>query len=242
MRLLRRHKSVLIALGIYWPVIFWLTHVPIFAIARQSGMSDKTMHLMAYFVLTFLVWFAISPYEKVRWIGRKVWIVLAILVGYAAGDEVLQGYVGRSMEVGDFVADAAGILLALGLLTVLSFWSAMLTASAVFVFVISNKSNLLGLYPQYGLETIFHYTAYTAFTLIWIQHMDRYTAIRPAGARWLVCVLAVPMGLLGVIKGTAPLFDRPVGWIAVATAGFGIASAILISYLIILLARRRRNV
>lgn len=241
MRLLRRHKSVLIALGIYWPVIFWLTHVPIFAIARQSGMSDKTMHVMAYFVLTFLAWFAVSPYEKVRWRGRKVWVVLAVLVGYAAVDEVLQGYVGRSVEMGDFAADAGGILLALGLLGVLSFWSALLTASAVFVFVISNKSDLLLLYPQYGLETIFHYTAYTAFTLIWIQHMDRYTAIRPAGARWLVSALLVPLGLLGVVNGTAPLFGRSVGWIAAATAVFGIASAILISYLIIVLARRRRN-
>ena len=67
MQLLRRHKSVLIALGIYWPVIFWLTHIPVPDIARQSGMSDKTMHVLAYFVLTFLIWFTISPYEKVQW-------------------------------------------------------------------------------------------------------------------------------------------------------------------------------
>jgi hypothetical protein len=45
MKLLRRHKAVLLVLGIYWPVIFWLTHIPVPDVARQSGMSDKTMHV-----------------------------------------------------------------------------------------------------------------------------------------------------------------------------------------------------
>ncbi|MHC5095363.1 MAG: VanZ family protein, partial [Planctomycetota bacterium] len=91
MKLLRRHKTVLLLLGIYWPVIFCLTHIPVPQVARQSGMSDKTMHVLAYFVLTFLVWFAVSPYHKARWNGIKVWIVLATIIGYAAVDEYLQG-------------------------------------------------------------------------------------------------------------------------------------------------------
>lgn len=241
MKLLRRHKSVLIALGIYWPFIFWLTHIPVPQIARQSGMSDKTMHAMAYFALAFLIWFAISPYEKVNWKRTKVWILLAVVMGYAVADELLQTRVGRSLQVSDMAADAVGLLLAAGILTVFSFWSALLTASAVFVFVISNKSHLLMLYPQYYLNTAFHLTAYTAFALIWIQHAERYNPIRIGTARWGLYALSVPIGLLVLIKGTAPLFGRVVWWVDVATALFGIAAAILISWIVFAVSRKSEN-
>lgn len=241
MQLLRRHKSVLIALGIYWPVIFTLTHIPVPDIARQSGMSDKTMHLMAYFALTFLIWFAISPYQKVQWSRKKVWILMAVVVCYGAIDEYLQGRVGRSADVHDFVADVLGLVLALGILSLFGFWSALLTASAVFVFVISNFSSLLTLYPQYHLNTAFHLTAYTAFALIWIQHAERYNPIRIGTTRWVMYAMAVPLGLLVLIKGTAPLFDRMVWWPDVATGLFGIASAILISWLVFRVSRKTQN-
>jgi hypothetical protein len=161
MKLLRRHKAVLLVLGIYWPVIFWLTHIPVPDVARQSGMSDKTMHVMAYFALTFLVWFAVSPYQKAGWGNLKVWIVLATVIGYAAIDEYLQGYVGRSVDMQDFIADVFGIVLGLGMLSVFGFWPAMLLSAAFFIFVISNMSNLLLLYRQYYLNAVFHLTAYT---------------------------------------------------------------------------------
>lgn len=238
MRLLRRHKSVLIVLGIYWPVIFWLTHIPVPDIARQSGLGDKTMHILAYFVLTFLVWFAVAPYERVRWSRKKAWIVPAVIVGYAALDEILQGRVGRSADILDFIADIFGIIFAMGLLSLLNFWSALLTVSAIFVFVISNMSNLLMLYPQYHLNTAFHYTAYTAFALIWIQHAERHTALKPASTAWLMYAMLIPVGLLILIKAAAPPFDRSIGWIEVAAALFGITSAILISWLTIRLSRR----
>jgi hypothetical protein len=239
MKLLRRHKSVLIALGIYWPVIFWLTHIPVPELARQSGMSDKTMHVLAYFVLTFLAWFAISPYEKIHWRSKKAWVLFGALVLYGAFDEILQGHVGRSADVADFAADVVGVTAAFVLLSVLSFWPALLAASAVFVFVVTNQSNLLMLYPEYYLNMAFHYTAYTAFTLIWIQHMERYTRVRAAGVAWLLVSMLVPLGLLVMIKGTAPLFGRSIDWFETATAGFGIGSALLISWVTIRLARRR---
>ncbi|MBL7214830.1 MAG: VanZ family protein [Phycisphaerae bacterium] len=241
MRLLRRHKSILIVLGIYWPAIFWLTHIPVPAIARQSGMSDKTMHVLAYFVLAFLVWFAISPYEMVQWSRKKVWILLAVILFYAGIDEFLQGRVGRSADIMDFVADLFGMVLCAGLLSLLNFWPALLVASAVFVFIISNMSHLLMLYPHYHLDTVFHYTAYTAFALIWIQHMERYTNLKAAKASWLFYSLLVPITLLILIKGAAPLFDRTINWIEVATALFGISSAILISHLTIYLSRKSKK-
>ena len=238
MQLLRRHKSVLIALGIYWPVIFWLTHIPVPDVARQSGMSDKTMHVLAYFVLTFLIWFAISPYQKVKWNLKKVWVLLAVVIWYGAIDEYLQGRVGRSADVMDFVADLFGMVLALGVLSIFGFWSALLAASAVFVFVVSNMSNLPMLYPQYHLNTVFHFTAYTAFALIWIQHAERYTNVKTGKAMWLWTSLAVPAALLLMIKGSATIFDRAIWWVDIATALFGVSSAILISWLVFRFSRK----
>ncbi len=63
------------------------------------------MHLLAYLVLVFFVWLAISPYEKVRWNRVKVWIVLAVIVWYGATDEWLQAHLGRQMELMDFIWD-----------------------------------------------------------------------------------------------------------------------------------------
>ncbi|MHC5082750.1 MAG: VanZ family protein [Planctomycetota bacterium] len=241
MKLHRRHKSVLIALGIYWPVIFILTHVPVQDIARKSGMSDKVMHALAYFVLTFFVWFAVSPYRKVQWNKLKVWIVLAIVAAYGAVDEILQGFVGRSSDMIDFIADVFGLILALGILSIFNFWSAMLTFSAIFVFVVSNMSNLLMLYPQYHLATVFHYTAYTAFALIWIQHTERYTDQQIGTASWLFYALMTPTALLVAIKGSAIAFDQQIWWVDIATAMFGITSAVLISYLLFKCSRREQE-
>lgn len=219
----------MLVLGIYWPVVFWLTHIPVPDVARQSGMSDKTMHVLAYFVLTFLVWFAASPYHKARWNRIKVWVVLATVIGYAAIDEYLQGYVGRSADMQDFIADVFGVVLGLGVLSVFGFWSAMLMFSAVFIFVISNLSNLPLLYPQYHLNAAFHFTAYTAFALIWIQYLDRRDRPRTGWAFWLMKSLTVPVSLLFAIKMSAAIFGRPFEWIDAAIGLFGICAAILIS-------------
>ena len=229
MKLLRRHKAVLLVLGIYWPIIFWLTHIPVPGVARQSGMSDKTMHGLAYFVLTFLVWFAVSPYQKARWNKVKVWVVLATVIGYAAIDEYLQGFVGRSVDMQDFIADVFGVVLGMGVLSIFGFWSAMLMFSAVFIFVISNLSNLPLLYPQFHLNVVFHFTAYTAFELIWIQYLERHGNPSRDRALWLMTSLAMPVLLLFGVKVTAAFFDRPFDWIDIAAGLFGMCAAILIS-------------
>jgi VanZ family protein len=239
MKLLRRHKTVLLVLGIYWPLIFWLTHIPVPAIARRSGMSDKTMHVLAYFALTFLVWFAVSPYHKVRWSKLKPWLVLIGILCYGAIDEYLQGRVGRSMDGMDLAANLFGAVLALGLLSILGFWSALLTASAVFIFVISNMSNLLVLYPQYYLNAAFHFTAYTAFTLIWIQYLHRRNNPPSGRIVRLAASWIVPILLLFVVKAAAPIFGRPFSWIDAATALFGITFAILVSYLVFTMTHRK---
>jgi len=240
MKLLRRHKTVLLVLGIYWPLIFWLTHIRVPAIAQRSGMSDKTMHVLAYFALAFLVWFAISPYHKVRWSKLKPWFVLIGILCYGMIDEYLQSRVGRSMDRMDLAANLFGAVLGLGLLSIFGFWSALLAASSIYIFVISNMSNLLALYPQYHLNSAFHFTAYTAFTLIWIQYLDRRNNPPTGPVFRLTVSWIVPILLLIIIKAAAPIFGRPFDWIDVATGLFGICAAILISVAVFGFSRRKK--
>jgi hypothetical protein len=211
-------------------VLFVLTHIPVPAIAGQSGMSDKLMHLLAYLVLVFFVWLAISPYEKVRWNRAKVWIVLAVIVWYGATDEWLQSRLGRQMELMDFIWDLGGALLGLGILSALTFWPALLTVSTIFIFAITDRSVLLNLYPQLHLNTAFHLTAYATLTLIWIQHLDRDGKYRKSQPTWPLIALSLPLALLTAVKLAGLFYGKVVWWVDIATAIFGIVAPILVSY------------
>ena len=135
----RRKQLALVSVIIYWPVIFFLTHIPLPKIVSQANLSDKTLHFMVYFILVFLLWGAIKPYSRVTWRKPTVWIILAVIVWYGVMDEWLQGLVGRTADVHDFFADLAGTLTSLAVLSILSFWPAMLTMSAMVVFVCVNS-------------------------------------------------------------------------------------------------------
>lgn len=187
------------------------------------------MHVMAFFVLTFLMWFALNPYQKVRWSRLKTWIVPGFVIVYSAVDEILQSYVGRSADVLDFLSNLVGLLAGLCILSIFSFWPALLVLSAGFIFVVSTLSQLPGLYPQYYLNYLFHFTAYGAFALIWLQYIERYTSHKPGNTAWIVFSLLLPVGLLMLIKGVSPLFGHSVNGLEIAAALVGICSAILVS-------------
>ncbi len=233
MLLLRRHKCVLIALVFYWPGIFIVTHVPIPLLARRSGMSDKTMHFLAYFVLIFFWWFAISPYKKVHWAKAKVWVSLAIMVWYGAFDEWLQGRMGRNADVMDFFADLAGTVAGLLILTVFTFWPGSLIFSTILIFTISNLSKIDLLWELPFVNTGFHFIAYAMFTLIWIQYIYRYLPLAINSltqSKWLLSALSVPLLLLAAVKFSSIPFGKEVWLIDCVTAFVGIALAVLTSY------------
>lgn len=89
-----RQKLIIIVLLLYWPTIFVLTHIPIPQIVSEAQVSDKTLHLVVYLILVFLLWFAVSPDKKVNWSKAAIWWVLLITAGYGGIDEILQKYTG----------------------------------------------------------------------------------------------------------------------------------------------------
>lgn len=202
MALLRRHKYILISLALYWPFLFIIAHIPMPSMVQTTGMSDKTMHVLAYGILVFLAWLALSPYQRVNWTKALPWLILAGMVWYCAFDEWLQGQIGRSSDVGDFAADLAGAAGALLILTVLDFWPASMAICGITVFSLANLSLISSKPTLAWLNMLNNFGGYAAFTLIWIQYAYR---LRPdcaaASIRWFVRMAVPGFLLLAVVRG-----------------------------------------
>jgi len=203
MALSTQQKITKIALGLYWPTLFVAAHIPIPQSVQRAGVSDKSLHFLAYLTLVFLLWFAVSGIRRVNWRRSGPWFVLLALVAYGIIDELLQGLVpGRSPDVMDFVADLTGVLTGLILFTILAFWPAGLLVAAMVVFGVANVSriNLAALLPV--TYAAFHLFAYAVFTVLWIQCIHLYTSVsaKTTKIKWLMLALTVPAGLLLAVK------------------------------------------
>jgi VanZ family protein len=189
---------------IYWPAIFFLTHTPLPRVAYQANLSDKNLHFMVYFILVFLLWGTIKPDSKVTWNQPAVWIILAVTVWYGVMDEWLQGFVhGRTADVHDFFADLAGTLTSLAILSILTFWPALITMSAMAVFVCVNSAgaDITQLLPVTStLLNPLIFSCFTGLTLYCVQtaKIRLFNTVKEE-FRWLLPVL-LPGTLLTIVK------------------------------------------
>ena len=240
MKLFRRHILTIIALLLYWPGIFILTHIPIPAVPLfKVRVSDKTLHFFAYFVLVFLLWCARNPNTKVNWRKPAVWWILFIVAWYGVMDEWLQGYVGRSPDVVDFIADLCGAIAALILLSILNFWTAALivTGGAIFIFtniVRANPGDFLAL-PG----AIFYLISYIVFTILWIRWMYHFVPVRVSEPKRLIGALSLPMGFLILTDLFSLVATESFSVISTTLSVVGIVSAVFAVYLI---PRLRREI
>lgn len=197
MGLLSRRKLTVILLLLYWPAIFIVTHIPIpRTILEYIRTSDKTLHYLAYLILVFLLWFAINPNNKVDWRKAPVWWVLFVVAWYGAIDEWLQGYVGRSPDVRDFLADLAGAGTGLILLSIFAFWPASLILIGSGIFILTNYMRV-DVAEQLPLANVaFNLGAYAFFALLWMRYMHHLLPVRAPQLRWLIGALALPISFL----------------------------------------------
>ncbi len=103
-----------IALPAYWAALFIVTHTPVPDLPGVPQ-SDKLAHLAAYGLLAYLFWrFAEALRRPVSvWF---VWKAAAVLCVYGALDEYLQSFVNRTADVVDWLCDAGGVAITLGIL------------------------------------------------------------------------------------------------------------------------------
>lgn len=234
----RRKKLVIIPILLYWPAIFTLTHIPIPKMIGQFPISDKNLHCLAYLILVFLLWFAISPFEKVSWRRPAVWWILLVVVWYGVIDEWLQGYVGRNPSVTDFFADMAGAFIGLILLSIFPFWPVCLVLTGASIFVLSNLMNA-GIADQLPvLNTAFHLFAYGLFSLLWTQYMHYLLPIRAPQPGWLIGAMALPILLLLGMESFSAVAGSGFRACNIITSLTAIAVVIAAFYLTALFRRR----
>jgi VanZ family protein len=105
-----RRGVLRIAFVAYWITLFVLTHLPRLPAYPGPRYKDKFAHAAAYALLASLA-MAAWPVGR-RSAARSAVVWLAVLSSYAAVDELLQPLVGRSCTLGDWLADTAGVALA----------------------------------------------------------------------------------------------------------------------------------
>ncbi len=108
-------KKVLLVytpLIVYWLILFIATSIPVEKLP-SIGLSDKVNHLMAYFVLSVLVYLTLIFQRKSSFLFNYAPVAtLIISTFYGIADELHQMLIpGRSAEVLDWVADAFGAVL-----------------------------------------------------------------------------------------------------------------------------------
>lgn len=239
MALSRRRKTVLLALLVYWPAIFIITHLPVPEWVRRGQVSDKAAHFIVYLALIFLWWFAVSPYRKVNWKKPLVWWTLLVMVWYGAFDEWLQIYIGRNANVSDFLANLAGTLTGLVLLSIFTFWPALLVVTAILIFAATNLSriNLALLLPV--LYATVHLFAYAFFALVWVQYLKRRRPLPTSeNPKWLFTASILPLALLAAVKIFSAFLGRTFATPDITAAAAGI-TAVTVTYHLTAVFRRK---
>jgi VanZ family protein len=211
---------------IYWPAVFILAHIPIPEVVREAGVSDKSLHILAYLVLVFLLWFAVCPDGKVNWRKAAVWWVLAAAVCYGAVDELSQGHVGRSRDMADFLANAAGVIAGLALFTFLSFWPALLVVTGISVFLLTNlaRVNPADLLPV--TSTVFYLFGYAVFTLLWVRYLRVSLSLKAPQCKWLAAALVLPSVFLLTVKLFSVVLGKSFPLHSVFLSSLGIAGVV----------------
>ena len=105
---------MLVAACLLTALIFGVNHVPQAKIRKllprnfSHYFGDKVLHLAAYGLLGWVYFAAIAKRGR-----RKSWLaVLLFLTALAAVDELTQPFAGRACELGDWLADTGGVVLA----------------------------------------------------------------------------------------------------------------------------------
>ena len=118
-RSVHRSRLALVTLCIYWPAIFIISHIPKQYVPKDVDVSGKTLHMVAYFVLTVLVFLNAGLLGQTLLRSKKTYLLIGVIAAYAAVDEWLQVYIeGRHGSSVDWAIDVAACVLCVALLAI----------------------------------------------------------------------------------------------------------------------------
>jgi hypothetical protein len=218
MKTTREQKFFITILIFYWLGIFAATHIPIPDWIRKMGVSDKTMHFVAYMTLALLLWFGTSFEKKADWKKLRPWLLSVIVLLYGAADELLQHFMKRSTDIKDFAANVLGIAVAMAIVTVLPACHAVMilvTVCPLFVpAIVRSQLIIQGSIP----EAVAYMAGFAGVTAAWIKYLSSVVGLNFRKNKLLPVFFAPPAGTVIIVKLYAQLTDKPLGTTAFLSA------------------------
>ena len=101
---------VRITCTVYWLTLFVVTHLPPSRVP-VTKVNDKLEHALSYALLATLLYFSLAASRIQR--RSLAMTTLSIVLGFGVFDELTQLLVGRDCELYDWLADAAGAIIAI---------------------------------------------------------------------------------------------------------------------------------
>ena len=207
--MISRQKTSLILVLIYWPSLFILTHIPFGPeLLRKFSPSDKALHVLIFFILTFLLYSAFYSSEKsgsqntfssllgalIKLKNRSPWLILLVLIFYAAADEWLQGFMGRNRSLFDFLANLTGIISAFVLLAVFSYDFALLISLGLSIVMMTCAVQMKFAGWLSFARAAFYLFSYALLTFLWIRLFSPKLSVKTDKFKWLLTALSLPVG------------------------------------------------
>ncbi len=218
MKITREKKFFITVLIFYWLGIFIATHIPIPGWTRKMGISDKTMHFVAYMILALLLWLAASFEQKADWKKLRTWLLSGIVLLYGVADELLQHFSKRSVDIRDLMANMLGIAAAMVIATVLpARYAVMILVTGCPLFlpaVVRSQLIIQGSILEAGI----YLAGFTVITIAWIKYLSLVNLPNLRPIRLLPLFSAGPIVTLGIVKLYAILTDKPLGMTAALSA------------------------
>ena len=104
---------ILVGFVASWLGAFVATHIPLEQLPA-FGASDKTLHLVGFFLLGAAFWLTMLAFGSAR--SHRVVVIVSVMTIYAALDEITQPLVNRYAARDDWLADIIGVIAAVVLL------------------------------------------------------------------------------------------------------------------------------
>ncbi len=224
----QEQKIFRIILIFYWLGIFIATHIPVPNWARQTGMSDKTMHFVAYMILSLLLWLGTSFEKKADWKRLRPWLLSAIIIIYGIADELSQHFMNRSTDIKDFTSNLAGIAAGMVIVSFLSAYHIAMVLITVCPLLAPSIVRTHLIKQGSTLEYAAYAAGFAIITAAWIRYLFFIFNVNIRKIKSLPAFFAPPAATVLIVKIYAQLTDKPFSTTVILTSVLSIILTILI--------------
>ena len=232
MKATREQRFFTFVLIFYWLSIFAATHISIPVWTREMGVSDKTMHFVAYMTLALLLWFSTSFEKKADWKKLRPWLLSAVVLLYGLVDELLQHFTKRSVDPRDFAANAIGLAVAMAMVTALPGRHTVMVLTIICPLFLPGLVRAQLIMQGSILEAGAYLAGFACVTIAWIEYLSSVVGLNFRQLKYLPVFFAPPAGTVIILRFYAEITSKPFGATAILSAFAAIILTLFVGHLI----------